>query len=212
MEDNKKENKGLVVAIVILSILVIALGGYIYYDKIISTNGSDKQTESNKNNKLNEKDKDESKDRSNINDNRANLDFDFNELSNTLHSSIQKDKITTFISKCVKKATTANGLPETEQNNTEVSNNTIDTIINKLKTAKSIDKEITYSWIDCPPKSITYYVSVNSNDQSQVHSQSVFSLNYANGNDILLVGYNNKGYAFHFNSSEEISGFIESLK
>ena len=30
--------------------------------------------------------------------------------------------------------------------------------------------------------------------------------------DILLVGYNNKGYAFHFNSSEEISGFIESLK
>ena len=34
----------------------------------------------------------------------------------------------------------------------------------------------------------------------------------SNGNDILLVGYNNKGYAFYFNSSEEINGFIESLK
>ena len=211
MEENKKGNKVLVIAVVILSILVIALGGYICYDKVISKN-NDEQTESNKNNNVEEKNEDTNKDNNNINDNSANLDFDFNELSSTLHSSIQKDSITTFISKCVEKTTSANEPPETEQNNTEVSNNTIDTIINKLKTAKSIDKEITYSWFGCPPKSITYYVSVNSNDQSQVHRQSVFSLNYANGEDLLLVSYNNKGYAFYFNSSEEISGFIESLK
>lgn len=211
MEENKKGNKVLVIAVVILSILVIALGGYICYDKVISNN-NDEQTESNKNNNVEETNEDANKDNNNINDNSANLDFDFNELSGTLHSSVQKDSITTFISKCVEKTTSANEPPETEQNNTEVSNNTIDTIINKLKTAKSIDKEITYSWFGCPPKSITYYVSVNSNDQSQVHSQRVFSLNYADGEDILLASYNNKGYAFHFNSSEEINGFIESLK
>lgn len=209
MEENKKGNKVLVIAVVILSILVIALGGYICYDKVISNN-NDEQTESNKNNKVEEKDDNTNNDDDNTNDNSVN--FDFNELSSTLHSSVQKDNITTFITKCENKTVNQGEPPETEESNIEVSSNTIDTIINKLKTAKSIDKEITYSWFSCPPKSITYYVSVNSNDQSQVHSQRVFSLNYANGDDILLVGYNNKGYAFHFNSSEEISGFIESLK
>ena len=38
MEENKKGNKVLVIAVVILSILVIALGGYICYDKVISKN------------------------------------------------------------------------------------------------------------------------------------------------------------------------------
>lgn len=223
MEENKKGNKSLIVAVVILSILVIALGGYICYDKVISNN-NDEQKESNKNNKVEEKDDNTNNDDDNTNnddDNTNNDDdntndnsvnFDFNELSSTLHSSIQKDNITTFITKCENKTVNQGEPPETEESNIEVSSNTIDTIINKLKTAKSIDKEITYSWFDCPPKSITYYISVNSTDKSEVHSQRVFSLNYANGEDILLVGYNNKGYAFHFNSSEEISGFIESLK
>lgn len=209
MEEIQKVNKSLIVAVVILSILVIALGGYICYDKVISNN-NDEQKESNKNNKVEEKDDNTNNDDDNTNDNSVN--FDFNELSSTLHSSIQKDNITTFITKCENKTVNQGEPPETEESNIEVSSNTIDTIINKLKTAKSIDKEITYSWFGCPPKSITYYISVNSTDISEVHSQSVFSLNYAIGEDILLVGYNNKGYAFHFNSSEEISGFIESLK
>ena len=209
--EEKKNSKGLIIAVVILSILVIALGGYICYDKVIKNN-TDKQTESNKNNDSKEKNEDTSEDDSNINDNSANLDFDFNELSNTLHSSVQKDNITTFVSKCIEKTTNANEPPSTEISNTSVSNNTIDTIINKLKTAKSVDKDITYSWFGCPPKSITYYISVNTTDKSQMLSQRVFSLNYANDEDTLLVGYNDKGNAFHFNSNEEINGFIESLK
>lgn len=248
MEEKKQESKGLTVAVIILSILVIALGGYICYDKVISNN-SEKQTESNKNNYLEEKDtnkeennknenleekeekeedttkeesnknnsleekkKNSTKVDTNIRDNSKKLDFDFDELSRTLHSSVQKDNITTFVSKCVEKNTDANEPPATEQINTAVSNGTIDTIINKLKTANYIDKDITYSWVGCPPKSITYHVSVNSTDKSEVNSQRVFSLNYANVEDMLLVGYNNKGYAFHFNSSKEISSFIESLK
>lgn len=62
------------------------------------------------------------------------------------------------------------------------------------------------------PKQIAYYISVNSNDQSQLHRQSIFSLYYANSEDILLVGYNSNGYAFHYNSKEDISNFIESLE
>lgn len=210
---NKKGNGSLII-IVILSIAVLALGGYICYDKLLSNNNDSKQTESNKEyNDNNVKDTEEKENNNDsVIDNSANLDFDFNELSNTLHSSVKKDNITTFVSRCESKTTNTNEPPETEQKNTEVSSNTIDTIINKLKTAKSIDKEITYSWFGCPPRSITYYVSANSTNSETVHSQRVFSLNYADGNDMLLVGYNNKGYAFHFNSSEEINNFIESLK
>ena len=145
-------------------------------------------------------------------DNSENLDFDFNELLNTLKNSVQSENITTFISECKEKTISEGEPPETEIKNIEVSNNTIDTIIKKLKLAKSIDKDITYSWPYCPPKLVTYYVSVNSSDAQLVHKQKVFSLNYAQGNDMLLVGYNNKGYAFHFSSNEEINGFIESLK
>lgn len=101
--------------------------------------------------------------------------------------------------------------PKTELYNAEVSSNTINTIINKLKTATSIEQEITYSWFGCPPKAITYYISVNSTNKEVIYNQTVFSLNYANANNILLVQYNKEGYAFHFNSDEEINSFIETL-
>ena len=228
MEEKKKSKKELIVIVVIFSILIIVLGSYICYDKIINNKRDNKQIENNSNNnnqiekntnKNEEKDNnsfEEVENDSKINDNNTNnnsasVDFDLEELSSTLHSSVQNDGITTFVSKCVEIKTNENYPPSTEINNNPVSNTTIDTIINKLKTAKNI-KKTTFSWFGCPPKSITYYVSVNSSNKSEVHSQRVFSLNYADGNDILLVGYNNEGYAFHFNSSEEINGFIESLK
>lgn len=211
MEVKEKKNKGLIIAVVVLLILVIILSGYICYDKFLSNNNNAKQTTSSKKNKDNNSKQSKETDNNTIN-NSNNNDFDFNELSNTLYSSVQSGNLTTFVSKCETKPTNQGGPPETEQINTEVSNNTIDIIISKLKTAKTIDKNVTYSWFGCPPKLITYYISVNSDDQSQVYSQKVFSLNYANDDGILLVGYNNNGYAFHFNSNEEISNFIESLE
>lgn len=207
MEEIKKGNKGLVITVVILSILVIALGGYICYDKYLNNDNTNKQTKISKTTK-----EDNTKKTKETEDNSINDEFDFEELSNTLHSSIQNESITTFITKCENKTVNQGEPPETEYTNIEVSNNTIDTIINKLKTAKSIDKNVTYSWFGCPPKSITYYISVNSNNQSQVQNQMIFSLNYANGDDILLVGYNQNGYAFHFNNNEEINNIIESLQ
>ena len=214
----KKDNKNLMCIVVILCLLVLGLVGCIVYDKapgIDKNDVEDKEYNSNNenikedNSEINNNDE-TTKENENI-INNINIDFDFNEMENTLKTNINDEKITSFVQKCIDKGTEETG-PSADYENIEVSNNTIDIILNKLKTAKSIDNEITYSWLGCPPKSITYYISVNSTNVETVHSQRVFSLNYANGNDMLLVGYNNKGYAFHFYSSEDINYFIESLK
>ena len=52
MESEKKNGKGLIVAIVILSILVLGLGGYIVYDKVISNNNTKTNTSNNSNSRF----------------------------------------------------------------------------------------------------------------------------------------------------------------
>ena len=195
--NNVTKRKGKIFIIVIILVIVIVC---ISYYKII--NNSNKQAESSNNT-----DKEEEEDKNN----NTKVDFDFDELENALYSSIQKEEIVPFISKCESKVSNTDEPPKIELYNTEVSSNTINTIINKLKTATSIEQEITYSWFGCPPKAITYYISVNSTNKEAIYNQTVFSLNYANANNILLVQYKKKGYAFHFNSDEEINNFIETL-
>lgn len=199
--NNVTKRKGKIFIIGIILVIVIGCVGYY---KII--NNSNKQAESSDKQSSNNTDKEE-RDKNN----NTKVDFDFDELENTLYSSIQKEEIVPFISKCESKASNTDEPPKTELYNTEVSSNTINTIINKLKTATSIEQEITYSWFGCPPKAITYYISVNSTNKEAIYNQTVFALNYANANNILLVQYNKKGYAFHFNSDEEINNFIETL-
>lgn len=199
--NNVTKRKGKIFIIVIILVIVIGCVGYY---KII--NNSNKQAESSDKQSSNNTDKEEGN-----KNNNTKVDFDFDELENTLYSSIQKEEIVPFISKCESKASNTDEPPKTELYNTEVSSNTINTIINKLKIATSIEQEITYSWFGCPPKTITYYISVNSTNKEAIYNQTVFSLNYANANNILLVQYNKKGYAFHFNSDEEINNFIETL-
>ena len=194
--NNVTKRKGKIFIIVIILVIVIVC---ISYYKII--NNSNKQAESSNNTDKEEEDK----------NNNTKVDFDFDELENALYSSIQKEEIVPFISKCESKVSNTDEPPKIELYNTEVSSNTINTIINKLKTATSIEQEITYSWFGCPPKAITYYISVNSTNKEAIYNQTVFSLNYANANNILLVQYKKKGYAFHFNSDEEINNFIETL-
>lgn len=195
--NNVTKRKGKIFIIVIILVIVI---GCISYYKII--NNSNKQAESSNNT-----DKEEEEDKNN----NTKVDFDFDELENALYSSIQKEEIVPFISKCESKVSNTDEPPKIELYNTEVSSNTINTIINKLKTDTYIEQEITYSWFGCPPKAITYYISVNSTNKEAIYNQTVFSLNYANANNILLVQYKKKGYAFHFNSDEEINNFIETL-
>ena len=93
MEEKKQESKGLTVAVIILSILVIALGGYICYDKVISNN-SEKQTESNKNNYLEEKDtnKEENNKNENLEEKEEKEEDTTNEESNKNNSLEEKKK------------------------------------------------------------------------------------------------------------------------
>ena len=194
--NNVTKRKGKIFIIGIILVIVIGCVGY--YKTI---NNNNKQSESSNNTDKEEGDK----------NNNTKVSFDFNELENTLYSYIEKEEILPFISRCESKISNTDEPPKTELYNTEVSSNTINTIINKLKTATSIEQEITYSWFGCPPKAITYYISANSTNREDVYNQTVFTLNYANANNILLVQYNKKGYAFHFNSDEEINNFIETL-
>lgn len=180
--NNVTKRKGKIFIIVIILVIVI---GCISYYKII--NNSNKQAESSDKQSNNNTDKEEGD-----KNNNTKVDFDFDELENTLYSSIQKEEIVPFISKCESKASNTDEPPKIELYNTEVSSNTTNTIINKLKTVTSIEQEITYSWFGCPPKAITYYISVNSTNKEDVYNQTVFSLNYANANNILLVQYNKK--------------------
>ena len=95
---------------------------------------------------------------------------------------------------------------------TEASITTIDTIIQKLKIALSIEKNVNFSWVGCSPNRINYYISVKSSDYAKVNENSIFSLYYATDSDTFLVKYNNTGYAFHYDGSDEVIDFIENLK
>ena len=225
---NKKEKRYQII-IIVLCILIFILGGYLCYDKFLSKSG-DNQTELNNNQtdkgeeKNNNSNNSEETDEifnnlnSNLIDNSANLDFDFNELSDTLHYAVLTDPITTtFVNKCKVIETPAEGPPVTEYTNTVVSSDSIDIIINKLKSAQSLEKDITYSWFGCPPRFVTYLVSVNSTEPNTFYRHREFMLNYASDNydgdsNILLVNYKDTGYAFHFSSKDEIYKFIETLK
>lgn len=140
-------------------------------------------------------------------------DLNLNEVLNYLNNELQTDKnMTTIIVKCEEIEDETSYLPDINNEISEVSNNTINMVIDKLKLADSIDNNITYSFFGCPPKSIEYYMTIKTDNASQAHQNSILSLNYANDNNILLVGYNKKGYAFKYKNSAEIDNFIETLK
>ena len=150
-------------------------------------------------------------DEDNIIDNSATLGFDFDAMLASLESSIKNSNMVPIMSKCTNYENNK-GEPVSDCSYTTLSKNTIESIIKKLKSAESVDKEITFSFIGAAP-SITYLISVDVDDSNQILSQRVFSLNYSPDlNDkILLVGFGDKGYAFHFNDIKVIDGFIESL-
>ena len=51
----KKKNKGLVISVIFLSLVIVGLGGFIVYDKFL-TNKTNKSTDNNKNKKEQKKD------------------------------------------------------------------------------------------------------------------------------------------------------------
>ena len=208
-----KNNNSKIVIIMIVLIIILVIIGFINYNNYTSN----KQINNNKvikekDNKNTIKENEQIDNNDNIKDDTIEQEeIDLDKWKEEISSSVKNNKLITILSKCESETIEEGSLPKTTYNITEVSNDTINTIIEKLKTAKSIDKNITFSWNSCPPKSITYYISTNSTNIEEIRNNNTFSLNYANSDDILLVGYNQKGYAFHFNS-DEIINFIESLK
>ena len=204
----EKKNKIIIVIISILLVLSILIIGFIII------NNTNHKT----NNKTNKETEKVQKEPSNIEsndyiiDNNITIDnFDFEEMKKTLHEAVNQDNLTTMVRHCKNIEVPQGEPPEAEYNNVEVSNNSIDIIIEKLKTANSV-QYMTGSWFGCPPKQISYYVAPLTDDDELFNSKKVLSIHYSNDEKTLSVGYKNDGYIFIFNSPDEINGFIESLK
>ena len=106
--NNVTKRKGKIFIIVIILVIVIEC---ISYYKII--NNSNKQAKSSDKQSSNNTDKEEGD-----KNNNTKVDFDFDELENALYSSIQKEEIVPFISKCESKASNTDEPPKTELYNT----------------------------------------------------------------------------------------------
>lgn len=95
---------------------------------------------------------------------------------------------------------------ETKNDFIELSNDSLNVIVDKLKTAASVEKNVPTGFIGCPPRNITYVINkTKSND-----GDKKFIVMY--GDDTtLLVGYNQVGYVYHFNNASEINNLLENL-
>ncbi len=197
-----KDKKKIIIIVILICIVAILLClGVTYLNYNHSLYKIDKHNKTEENNNKSE---------SKINS-ENNLDFDFNGLTTKVNNLIQTNNYSSMIANCSSVSTNPNQTPQTTNNVISVSNDTFNTVISKLKEASQVETT-TADWFGCPPKNISYYISVYNTDYGQVMTNRVFSLTYANSDNILLVGYDNNGYAFHYDEADTINNFIESLK
>jgi len=202
----KDKKKTIIIVNVIVVVTILLCLGITYLNYNHSLYKIDKHNKNNEitNNKTDKKD--EKKD-----NNESNLDFDFNGLTTKVNNLIQTNNYSSMIVNCSNVTTNTNQPPVTKNEVVSLSNDSFNTVISKLKEASSVEST-TASWFGCPPNNITYHVSVFNTDFGQVKTNEVFSLSYANSDAVLLVGYENNGYAFRYDDASKINNFIESLK
>jgi len=209
----KKEKKKLFIIIAVLSLIVLVLGGYICYDKVLKKDNIAEQTEK-KPKKSSDKKINEPSDNTQADDSGtySNIvtDFDYDGLAKSLHEAVKQDNITTFVRHC-KEIPQENQISKTEETDVKVSIDTIDTIVAKLKTAEEVERT-TMDWFGCPPRLVSYYVGVSTTNQEEFGKGRIFSLHYPHDGYSLMIGYNHDGYAFNYKTAEDIEGFIEGLK
>ena len=142
-----------------------------------------------------------------------NLDFNFEGMANNLKTQLASGGYQAVKLSCTETPGPEGELPTINSTGTRISNESIDVVINKLKTANSIETGVTAGWIgECMPKKVAYIISVNDDPASnEFQNNKVFNLYYADDTSILLISYEGIGYAFHFNSSADTDNFIESL-
>lgn len=122
------------------------------------------------------------------------LDTFLDEMKNDIKNKTNNEGYKTYIETC------EGQLPDnTITHQYEMNEAIIDKIISKLSQSTKVESEITASFF-CPKYSLKTYKTKN---------DSIFSLYQANDNKILIVGYNDKGYAFTFN--EDVSTFVKDL-
>ena len=199
MKDKKKTI--IIVNVIVLVTILLCLGiTYLNYNHSLY-----KIDKHNKNNELTNNKKDK------IDSSESNLNFDFDGVTAKVNNLVQTNNYSSMVIKCSNVSSNPNLPPETKNEVVGVSNETFNTVIAKLKEASSVETT-TASWFGCPPNNITYHVSVYNTDFGQVKTNEVFSLSYANSDTVLLVSYENDGYAFRYENESSINNFIESLK
>ena len=135
--------------------------------------------------------------------------IDLEVIRQSLKNQIQNNNKNAYIVKC--KDIIKNGEPSMDETFIKVSNSTIDTIIEKLKTAETYE-EFIGGYESCPPKNIMYYVG-----GEKYNNDKQFLLEYSDNENVLLIGYfvddgNIGGYKFIFNNNDDIKDFIEDLE
>ena len=209
----KKEVKGKPLKIWIIVMIIIFMLFTFGIGFTLGKKLTENDMKSKENNKPVEEKKEENKPEENKPNNTSNLDFDFDAMQKDLQGKLQSGSYKANRLSCTETPAPEGELPIIDSQRTLVSDGTIEIVIDKLKTAKSLDKNVTAGWIgECYPRSTAYIISVDSEvNTDEFQNNKVFTLYYADADNILLVGYEGIGYAFNFESSEEINNFIESL-
>ena len=131
--------------------------------------------------------------------------IDLDKINNEIITSINNKETNVYVASCEDKLSVENiGV---EFSYKKLDKDVVGIIINKLKSANKVEQDITFSYLGCPAKKINVIVA----DKDTAENVR-FGLEYADSENILLLGYNGVGYAFHYNDSKEVVGFIESLK
>lgn len=132
----------------------------------------------------------------------SNLDFDFDKMENDLKNQIKNNNKNAYIVKCTDKITEDDPFGK-EEEFIKLNEETIEVIINKLKTAKRYEIG-TRGYLECPPHNIMYYIGGET-----YYNDKVFILDY-DTNNTFAFGYDGEGYIFEFEN--DLTGFIESLE
>lgn len=185
--NNIEPNKNNKSTILIILILVILIGVGVWF--LVANPFAKDNKESNNQNNQENKDKNEP----------AKNDFDFASMEVKLKELLNTNKEQIVL--CNSMGNTPSAVYNTLAN---AKKDSISLIINKLKEASSYE-EATFSFMGCSKNNISYVIGNGIYDGE-------FSLYYGDGEKVLLIGYDNKGYAFRYDNTNDINGFIESLK
>lgn len=205
----KKLNKPLIIFIVAFSLLAI-VGCFIVFGHVFDKKENNNAKNDTNSNQEVSKDVNNNEEKNNTEENN-NTDvsienIDFETIRKELKSKVTNGR-NAYVVKCEDKSNEING-PLTDEKFIMVSPDTIDIVIDKLKSAKKFTNVVT-GYELCPPENILYYVGGET-----YYNEKDILIDYGTDGKSLLVGVfgdNNISGVFEFSSSDEVKGFIESL-